>query len=161
MVSRRIAGMGAASIGLFLLVGCGPGGKARPAVYPVSGKVTFKGQPVADAEITYQNPDSPRVAYGHTDAEGEYQLSTFGTNDGAVEGEHVVTIAKVQKNASAPAMDASQPGEDYDKMMTAAAEGTMEIEHQLPAKYANPETSGLKRKVIPGDVNTFDFDLTE
>lgn len=141
-----------------LSVGCG-GGRKGPDLYEVSGRVTHKGQPVADAEVSFQNPESPRAAYGRTNARGEYRLTTLSNNDGAVAGEHTVTIVKIERQESTVEMSPDEPGEAYDAAMQATTAGTATVKSELPAEYADPATSGLKRRVAPGAANTFDFDL--
>src|SRR5690606_32888601 len=83
-------------VGLAVLaLGCGGGEVEPPApVFPVSGKVTYKGQPVAGADITFHHESGDRSAFGRTNDEGEYKLTTFSSNDGAIEGRHGVTIIK-------------------------------------------------------------------
>lgn len=150
------------------LFGCGESsGKPRPTIAPVSGKVTYKGQPVVDAAVTFINASSPRTAVGVTNAQGEFALTTFDTNDGALVGEHKVTIAKRQGAATAelrsPLEQAAQSGgnmEAYRQAMTQDRKD-VKVENQLPGKYSSPDTSGLVRQVVEGEENKFTFDLTE
>lgn len=140
-----------------LLTGCG--GTDRPQMAPVTGRVTYQGKPVAGADVSFMSPASPRVAAGRTNSEGQYKLSTFNTGDGAVLGEHVVTISKAAPTTGAGTMSADNPGADYDKAMKEAAKAKPKVDSELPAKYADPKESGLTRSVIAGDINSFNFDL--
>ena len=72
-----------------VLVGCGPGSDT----VPVSGIVTYQGQPLAEVEVTFF-PEEGRPASGVTNASGRYTLSTFASNDGAIPGEHRVVITE-------------------------------------------------------------------
>lgn len=149
----------------FGLVGCtGQSDASRPQLVPVSGKVTYQAQPVEGAIISFMTDASPRTATGQTDAKGEYQLTTYNSNDGAVIGEHTVTITKPQAAQQAEPMDAR----GYAGAMAGGKGGKtgiptagQEVKQTLPAKYASAQTSGLKRAVIAGDVNRFEFDLTD
>jgi len=57
---------------VIVLAGCGGGG---PDLVPVKGKVTYKGQPLSGASVTFHPATGP-LATGTTDASGvRYQLS--------------------------------------------------------------------------------------
>ncbi len=75
------------------------------------------------------------VASGTTDAQGKFRLTTFENSDGAVLGEHKVTVSKAQAN---PAMtgNVEDPSASYGAAMAAAASGKIETKHELPPKYA-------------------------
>lgn len=148
-----------------VLTGCGGGAAApknREPVFQVRGKVTYKGKPVAGADIAFKSKSVERTAFGRTDEDGEYQLSTFGTNDGAVAGNHDVSISKT--SAAAPttpdvpvdSTDYVPPG--FEKVKPAAKK----IEAGIPAKYAKFETSGLIA-IVNGDgaANEANFELKD
>ena len=146
------------SICVVLAAGCS--GSDRPATVPVSGTVTLNGQPVADAQVSFMTDGAPRAAFGTTDAEGKFRLTTFEENDGAMVGKHTVTIS----NAAAvggEGMSPEDPSAAYGEAMQAAASGTPASggEGGIPVKYANPKTSGLEREVTQGGPNEFDFEL--
>src|SRR5207253_6972041 len=56
-------------------VSCQRGGVS--GTVPVSGKVTYKGQPVAQATVTFIGEGEARTAVAITDARGVYQLKTL------------------------------------------------------------------------------------
>ncbi|MCG6157359.1 carboxypeptidase-like regulatory domain-containing protein [Rubinisphaera margarita] len=124
---------------LLFTAGCGD---SRPSTVPVTGLVTLDGTPVADASVTFY-PDSGRPATGRTDAEGIYTLTTFETGDGAVPGEHRVSISK-------QTIPESNSTEDLEA-----------IKSEIPAVYNNAETSGLKAEVVAGQDAPIDFNLAE
>ena len=140
--------------GLFSVVGCGGGGKVpgRPDLAPVSGVVTYKGQAVEGATITFQ-PQTEKMpaAFGKTDAQGRFQLQTFESNDGAVPGEHGVTVVKV--NIITPEGDGD---EDEPDTITAPPP-----ERLIPEKYKMTGTSGLTASVSADQPNEFTFDLQD
>jgi len=113
---------------LTILVGCGTSGVQ---VAPVSGRVTFDGQPLAAAELLFQPDGNQRPSRGRTDAEGHYDLAYKRGQEGAIVGKHTVQITisrEVNKNAPI-----------------------------LAARFNTQ--SELRREVIPGP-NEFDFDVT-
>ena len=147
------------SASIFSFSGCGPSG---PAPVKVDGSVTLGGKPVEGATVTFVSKSGGRSASGKTDADGSFVLTTNSTGDGAVPGEYVVTIAK----ADTQSLDDITAGEggygaDYEKMMGAAASGSMEkvIKNELPSKYADASQSDLLRTVVAGETNSFSFDL--
>lgn len=147
------------------LVGCG-GDSGRPDLEPVRGTVTFKGSPVEGATVTFFNEKSPRSAQGRTDSSGKFQLTTFDTNDGAVVGEHVVTISKVEAAAEGAMSSGMSPDQIMEKMkeQTDKMKGNLTEsvpKATLPGKYADVKTSGEKRTVVENDANDFKFELTE
>lgn len=145
------------------LVGCG-GGADRPDLYKVTGTVTLKGAPVEGATVTFASTSATRSASGETDASGKFSLQTFDTNDGAIAGEHVVTIVKVASAGQGEAMTEANAKEMMAKNMGMVKDGkAAEIKPELvlPAKYADAKTSGEKRTVSATDTNDFKFDLTE
>lgn len=81
---------------LALLVAASCGGKF-PRTYPIKGKILVNGQPAKDCQITFNrtsggDPAHPATPTGLTNENGEFQLTSYVANDGATEGEYVVTI---------------------------------------------------------------------
>lgn len=135
--------------------------KASPApVFPVTGSVTYKGQPVAGADVTFYNDEQKRSAFGRTDEQGKYRLTTFSVNDGAVAGKHVVTIVKNEPPA-APIVTPDVESPEY--VPPAFGESTMPAPEKssFPEKYAKQETSGLIAVVNADAPNEIDFKLTD
>ena len=128
---RSLAALG----GLLLVAGCS--GSNRPSLAPVSGVVTWRGDPVAGAEVMFM-PTGGRPATGTTDADGRYRLSTFAKDDGALVGRHKVTITKrVPINDQPYAPERSE----------------------IPANYGTAATSGLEADVAAPGPNEFEFPL--
>jgi hypothetical protein len=120
-------------------IGCSPSG---PEMARVSGKVTYQGKPVPKGTIAFI-PVAPsgRNATGTLGADGTYTLQTENPSDGAILGEYQVTIS---------ARD--------DVVLDYVPAVPVKPKMLAPAKYENPETSGLKATVVRGS-NVFDFDL--
>jgi mannose-6-phosphate isomerase-like protein (cupin superfamily) len=112
------------------------GEKPQPA--KVSGTVTFNGEPLSNAVLTFVSRKG-LAATGVTDKQGRYVLTTFEENDGAVPGQYRVTIATRSAPSSKRTRDASAT---------------------IPAKYSNPQTSELECEVREG-VNQFDIVLSD
>ena len=141
------------------LTGCGTSAGAPPEpVYPVSGVITLNGKPLVGADVTYLNQEKQRAAFGRTNEEGRYQLTTFTQNDGAVEGKSVVTVMKFE--AAAPsAPEPELDSEDYQPPGLGEDTGPQKISSDIPKQYADAATSGLFANVLTSGDNQFDFEL--
>jgi hypothetical protein len=142
----------------------------RPMTAPVRGQVTYRGRPVAGATVCFLCPGAPRPAIGTTDASGNYELTTFEPNDGAVVGTHVVTVRKFSTavgTARVP-VTTDQAGDAMagaiEQAMQQTARQMQDSERAgaqpLPPKYADRKTSDLRKEVRAGD-NTVDIELLE
>jgi len=74
----------------------------RKPVYPVKGRVFVNGQPAQGVELTFfpveaQPGPNTVVSHATTDGEGWFNVSTYGTNDGAPEGEYKVGFNWMQR----------------------------------------------------------------
>jgi hypothetical protein len=83
-----------------LAVGCGP------KVASVYGKITYKGEPVTAGTITFapkvpaDQIDAGKPGFASPDNKGEFQVSTFQRDDGALVGTHLVTYAPPPASSS-------------------------------------------------------------
>ena len=86
-------------LGSLLLPGCG---SKYPATVPVSGRVTWRGNPVEKATVTFSRGANDialgEVAIGGTDADGRFEMTTHfagqSSGQGALPGDYTVTISK-------------------------------------------------------------------
>ncbi len=112
--------------------GCGPGG---PKTVPVSGSVTFAGEPVADGEIAFRSADGTTASWAGRIVAGRYAIrSTVGPK-------RVEIIAVRPKPGAKP---------------KASGEGVIN-EMYIPDRY-NLE-SELRAEVTTAGPNEFDFTL--
>jgi hypothetical protein len=132
-----------------LLTGCSGGGISGTA--PVTGKVTYKGEPVEGAVVSFIGEgEGARVATAISGPGGTYELTTVA-NKGALPGKYSVTVTKTEIAAGA-----EQSMEEAAKSL-APLPASKEL---LPAKYSNPAQSPLKFEVKSG-TNTIDLPLTD
>ena len=130
------------------LAGCG-GDEMRQPTYPVTGKVTMDGQPVANATIVFHAVDKSKfkwqeVPQGKSDEGGKFTIFTYEMGDGAPAADYKVGIALLDP--------VSDDGGDQVKHTKSKV--------KLPAKYANAETSGLTAKVEQKSIELPPFDLS-
>lgn len=152
-------------LSLLAVGGCGGSESGFPKTYPVTGVVKVDGKPVEGAIVTFQLENAQGNAIGNTDAKGEFSLSTYRPNDGAVAGQYRVAITKPAEGGTA-AGDTPPPGQiasadlpsDYAPPAKPAANGGAK-KNEVPSKYANDQTSGLRATVATSGKNYFEFDL--
>lgn len=153
----------AAAVLAAFVAGCGGSDDVvREKTVPVTGTVTYKGAPVADASVGFV-PNSPpgptpvgRGAFGRTDAKGEFTLMTFVADDGAVPGDYKVTVTKID----APPSTGAEEGTD-DYVDPEQGGKPPETKHLLPAKYADPRQTDLVATVQDGKPLTVSLDLVD
>jgi hypothetical protein len=116
------------------VAGCNSGNLEQPT-YPATGKVTLGGKPVAGAMVVFHPVDKAKFKWEElpqavTNEKGEYSLYTYSSNDGAPAADYTVGIALV------PVADEGEDQVKLDKNRII-----------VPARFADPKTSGLKAKV--------------
>ncbi len=139
-------------LGLLLLavaVGCGNDG--RPPLAPVSGIVTLDNEPIAGAAVMFMPQAGGRPAQGVTDAAGKFRLTTFEDNDGALVGNHQVTITKLEVTGMPATTDGLSGMVDPSQIKETWI---------IPQKYSQPGTSGLTANVAKG-MDELKFELTK
>ena len=119
------------------VLGCGD---SKYKVHPVRGEVYFEGQPAFGATIHFHPvaTDHP-PAFATVQADGTYELSTYGEDDGAVAGDYLVTINWIEE-------------EKIDDEVVTSPD-------RLGGRYAKPESSGLKATIEEGENEVPRFDL--
>ena len=145
-----------AAIGLAMTIGCAADRRDVEPTYPVSGTVTFDGEPVEGAQVVFVAVGEGLGAVGTTDSSGRYSLTTFQAGDGALPGEYQVRITQFAGAV------AENPGSDSDEdYVDPGRDDAWVPENLLPAHYADPGTSGLTATVTEGDNSRINFVLTE
>ena len=143
-------------------MGCGSSKVEYPAkVFPVTGQVMWQGKPVAAADVTFFNPETNRSAFGRTDEEGRYQLTTFVANDGAVAGRQIVTVSKIEAVAdTSPVADVDSA--DYvppSIVPPKAVKKPDKPKSLIPEQYGSQTTSPLTVTIEESQKNVADLNL--
>lgn len=134
-----------------LLSGCG-GGSSALGTAPVTGKVTYKGQPVAGATVTFVGEGDARSATAITREDGTYSLMTLDS-EGAVPGKYMVLVTKTEISPEL-SKDVS--------MEEAAANADKPVpppKKLLPEKYGDPTKGGYGPFEVKSGSNTLDINL--
>lgn len=119
--------------------GCADG----PELGTVAGRVSLQGQPIPFAYVVFQ-PTDPPGTYGaaYTDADGHYELRFTESRDGALVGQHTVSIRTA-------ALDEIEVEDKSTGLM---------VRPPVPEGYQPGLQVEFEREVKPGD-NTHNFDL--
>lgn len=127
------------SLGVIFLVGCQQHSSRQ--CHPVTGKVTFKGQPVAEGRIRFNNQQAGVDATATLQPDGSYEI-VMAEGKGLPEGTYAVAVLPpVVKAPLGPMTSVKQ-----------------QAYPSIPNKYRTPSTSGLSF-VVKSDENRFDVDM--
>lgn len=124
-------------------LGCGAAGPPdkRPDRVAFAGTAKLNGAGVEEAFVTFHPVDSKGYgASAKTDANGKFVMGTFKSDDGVVPGEYTVTVTKGKEAAAAAAPILT----DDPRYNGAPPETKTVVENDLPAKFSDPLTSGVK-----------------
>jgi hypothetical protein len=128
---------------LLLTGGCG-----RSDMASVTGRVTFRGAPVPDADVRFIPANLPE-AVGRTGPDGVYRLSTFRSGDGCFVGKTAVAISPWAEGF------VSRP----DDHLTGRKPEPPKPRPDIPERFRQPATSPLSADIVPGRQNAHDFEL--
>jgi hypothetical protein len=122
-----------------------------PKLGKVSGKVSYQGKPLDAGRVVFtpvagKGGESDQGASGEISSDGSYEMTTFNTGDGAVLGQHIVTVV-VQKG--------EMPKPDADGHINYVLP-----KNATPAKYATADKSPLRCTVVAEGM-TFDIELKD
>lgn len=127
------------------VAGCGGAGSDQPDLGLVKGVISFEGQPLPGASVTFM-PVSGRPASAKTDDAGYYELVYIRNTPGCKTGMNKVVITSMSEGEDEMELE----GDDV------LVDTTKPVKEKVPARY-NVKTE-LKVDVKPGE-NNFDFDL--
>ncbi|MEQ9066707.1 hypothetical protein [Gimesia chilikensis] len=121
-----------------VLAGCG-GGESGPTNYPVSGKVTVDGEPLAEGDIIFRDAEGKATSGAGKIEEGTFSFET-------VAGKKAVVITATRE-IPGKTVAGGAPGEP----------AVPAVEQYLPAEY-NEKTT-LEAEVSESGPNEFTFEL--
>jgi hypothetical protein len=152
----------ALSLSLVAFIGCGP----DPNLGQVSGVVTYRGEPVEGATVTFLPVDGDGVlAVSKTDTNGRYVLvapvAKKGVSQGAFRGKYNVTIRKLEVIPSEVDRLYEEGKITYQELQDRGGGGGGTSRDLLPIRYRNAPQSGLEAEVKAKTQNEFNFELVD
>jgi hypothetical protein len=136
------------------LLGCGGGGQDK--VYPVTGKITYKGEPmkgggsIAFIPIEDRKGKSPG---GVVNPDGTFAMGTYTLSDGSMPGTWRVVIN--QETVAEPQSVADGSGKKNPKSVQ-----LVEPAFKIPYKYSDMMNTPLTA-TVKEENNVINFDLVE
>ncbi|MBA4018903.1 MAG: hypothetical protein C0483_17180 [Pirellula sp.] len=107
----------------------------RPRVVPAEGSILYEGRPAAGARLVFHPYGDyravPQRSFAVADYEGRFHVSTFGSGDGAVPGNYVVTVDWIPP---------CPPGGDPEKYS--------DLGNVAPKRFQNLDSTPLRIKVV-------------
>jgi hypothetical protein len=128
---------------LTVLVGILAGCRSEVPTYPTRGKVVYKGtnQPFGEGWIWFESTRPPYTrAMAEINRDGEFVLSTTREGNGAIAGEHRVSIAPGNVGSEA---------------------GMKAFLSRIDKKYLEYGTSGLRATILPNQENMITIEVTK
>lgn len=153
------------SVALLAVAGCSDDGLGKR--YQVTGKVTYKGKPVAKGAINFVASTPEGRGAGGEIVDGAYTMATQDPGDGVLPGTYGVTITSLDVDMAAAEAATKKMAEKNKMQMqpgmidqAALGRAAKNAKSNVPQKYSTVETSGLKAEVKEQS-NSIDFDLVD
>jgi hypothetical protein len=153
------AGRLAIAVSMGVWLACSPTPAENPPVYPVKGKVLYKGKPISGGVVVYERETDeakgtptdpgggPLRATGRIEPDGSFHLMAVRGAEGVPEGRYKVAIS-------------SRPPRTEGGVLGGPADATKKGDPDvLRGRYADPKTSGLRDEVVKDRANEPTFDL--
>lgn len=141
---------------LGLCVGCGSRDPRIPPLAKATGVVTYKGEPLSGATITFVSVLQDKGYHpgiGSTNEHGEFRIRTYNL-DGAVVGSHKVSVVALDDASANVDPKTGKELTMYDPKWKPPAS-------LIPRRYGDPEKSTLTAEVESGVDNPFVFELED
>lgn len=124
--------------------GCGAGVDLEKTV-PVSGKLTYQGKALEGYKIVFHPVEERQGATAESGAGGAFTMGTNEPGDGAAPGKHRVSVDFIAEKME------GEPGRETFVKLTPKV--------KVPAKFQNPDTSGVEIEVPESGSDSLDIDL--
>lgn len=166
-------GIVASVVAAIAVTGCG-GGTDHPDTVAVTGKIIYNGAPLPKATVTFSPEEEGGFpAFAITNAQGEFELTSFDAGDGAVPGNYKVMVSKMTEVKQGDEGSTSEdPGAAYLAMERQGfnvhsnnpggdnSYKPPEPEDVIPTRYKDKSKTPLKAEVKEGADNDFEYDVS-
>lgn len=131
---------------LILTAGCGPGSNLPGPSGTVTGKATYKGEPIPEGSaVVFVHQKTGIIATGLTDAQGNFNVLMRNGRDILV-GDYAINI--------------TPPGQPDENISILTMDNVPEEWKKVPQKYWGEPTSGEIFTVVEGK-NEYNLELTD
>lgn len=147
---------------LLLLPACGGSSGDQwtedlPETVTARGVILLDDEPLEGASIVLSPIDAEtgHAATAISNSSGKFSLKAFPSREGAVPGGYLVQVTKTVTTER----DAAQENWGEDDAHAADSPATTTTKNALPARYGNPETSGLEVSIPQGGRSDLKLEL--
>jgi hypothetical protein len=133
-------------IALAAITSLAGGCKRNPRVVPVSGIVYYNDKPLPYGTVMFQ-PDKGQPASGEIQPDGTFKLSSYGPDDGAVPGRHLVSVSCYEGQRPAAQTQVQQGDGSLGRLL-------------IPLRYTRLASSGLTAEIKDESSQTVELRLT-
>ncbi len=145
------------------LASCGPGD--GPVLYPVNGKVIYKGQPAAGATVIFRREDAPPpvpnapplIPVAQAGEDGTFSLAIEDVGRGAPAGKYTVLVEWRTKAEGTSEPQATPKKKSRQKIVPDKPDGTPD---RLGGRYMKAESPRFRAEVKPETNNLEPFDVS-
>ncbi len=114
MLTRSVLRRPVTCLLALLLTGCSATNSidyGKVTLAQVSGTVTFDGQPLAGAVITFEDPTNGNFSFARTNSEGHYTLQFDSDVDGVTHGKKIVRLSTTRNILGLRGEEGKEEGE--------------------------------------------------
>jgi hypothetical protein len=161
-MNRKVFVLLIAASGVLGLAGCG-----HPAgLFPVSGKVLYKGEPAAGA-VVYFHREGPSPAptstipFGIVEEDGGFYLSSDGEGDGCPPGKYTVLVEWKGKGETQVTQPKPARSKGKTKVVQVNSRSTRNNVDRLKGRYFDISKPLIHADVLPQSNSLSPFDLVD
>jgi hypothetical protein len=153
-----------AAASLIALAGCGDG-VPGPALAPVSGILTLDAKPIEGATVVFTPKGDGTMSMATTDPAGKFVMKTGSGRNGAVVGDHSISVTLTMTTGGSKATTETSDGlapplaNELQTGSAAKAAVPPRTVFLVPEKYGSPSSSGLSVTVPSGGLSDYKLEL--
>jgi hypothetical protein len=161
-MNRKVTVLLIAASGTLGLSGCG-----HPAgLFPVSGKVLFKGEPAAGAVVYFHREGPPpipasTIPFGIVDEDGSFSLASDGQGDGCPPGKYAVLVEWKARSETPVAQPNPSRVKGKPKVIPVNSRSTRNDVDRLRGRYFDISKPLIHADILPQSNSLTPFELMD
>jgi hypothetical protein len=158
-MNRKVFVLLIAASGALGVAGCG-----HPAgLFPVSGKVLYKGEPAAGAVVYFHREGTPNstIPFGIVEEDGSFYLSSDGQGDGCPPGTYAVLVEWRSKSGAPVEPPKPSRVKGKFKAVPVNSRSTRNTVDRFKGRYFNISKPLIHADVLPQSNSLTPFELVD
>jgi hypothetical protein len=145
----------------------GPAGCGHPAgLFPVSGKVLYKGEPAAGAVVYFHGEGPPpapasTIPFGIVEDDGNFYLASDGRGDGCPPGKYAVLVEWKSKSEVPVAQSKPSRVKGKSRVIPVNSRSTRDNVDRLKGRYFDISKPLIHADVLPQSNSLAPFELVD